>query len=99
MSAYLILDVEIHDQEKYQEYMAHVKPVIERAGAKYLARGGEHKVYEGDWQPYRIVILEFPTLDQWEKFYVSDEYKALKNLRESSSTGRLVSVMGVDHAS
>ena len=60
MSAYVIFDVDIHDMSKYQEFMQRVKPAIEAAGARYLARGGEHKVFEGDWQPRRIVILEFP---------------------------------------
>ncbi len=51
MSAYVIFDVEIRDPARYQEFMNGVKPALEKAGAKYLARGGSHKVYEGDWQP------------------------------------------------
>ena len=61
MAAYLIFDVEIHDMARYQEFMAGVKPALEAAGARYLARGGAHTVYEGDWEPRRIVLLEFPS--------------------------------------
>ena len=62
MSAYVIFVVDIRDPAKYQEFMSGVKPALEAAGAKYLARGGAHKVYEGDWQPRRIVLLEFPSV-------------------------------------
>jgi len=56
----VIFDVEIRDVNQYQEFMKGVKPAIEAAGGKYLARGGQHKVYEGDWQPRRIVLLDSP---------------------------------------
>jgi 2-dehydropantoate 2-reductase len=60
MSAYVIFDVEIRDLERYQTFMQGVKPALDAAGARYLARGGAHQVHEGDWLPRRIVILEFP---------------------------------------
>jgi uncharacterized protein (DUF1330 family) len=68
MSAFVIFDVEIRDPERYQDYMRQVKPALEAAGATYLARGGVHKVYEGDWSPRRIVLLEFPSVAAWESF-------------------------------
>jgi uncharacterized protein (DUF1330 family) len=51
VAAYAIFDVEIRDAARYGEFMAGVKPALEAAGGKYLARGGPFKVYEGDWQP------------------------------------------------
>ena len=95
MSAYVIFDVDIRDPAKYQEFMAGVKPALEKAGAKYLARGGAHKVYEGDWQPRRIVLLEFPTVDAWESFYNGPTYRDLKHIRDACSSARLVSVEGL----
>ncbi len=62
MAAYVIFDVEIRDPAQYQEYMKAAKPAIEATGGKYLARGGAHKVYEGDWEPRRIVLFEFPSV-------------------------------------
>ena len=94
MSAYVIFDVDIHDMSKYEEFMQRVKPAIEAAGARYLARGGEHKVFEGDWQPRRIVILEFPSIEAWEGFY-SGPYQVLKAIRDKCSSARLVSVVGL----
>jgi uncharacterized protein (DUF1330 family) len=95
VSAYVIFDVDIRDPARYQEFMAGVKPALERAGAKYLARGGPHKVHEGDWQPRRIVILEFPDVAAWEAFYNGTTYQGLKSVRDACSSARLVSVEGV----
>ena len=96
MSAYVIFDVEIHDMTKYQEFVKGVKPAIEAAGARYLARGGAHKVYEGDWTPRRIVVLEFPSVSAWETFYNGPTYQGLKAVRDQCSSARLVSVEGLD---
>ena len=95
MSAYVIFDVDIRDPAKYQEFMSGVKPALEAAGAKYLARGGDHKVYEGDWSPRRIVLLEFPNVAAWETFYNGPVYQGLKHIRDACSSARLVSVEGL----
>ncbi len=95
MSAYVIFDVEIFDLPRYQEFMNGVKPALEAAGARYLARAGEHRVYEGDWQPRRIVILEFPDLAAWERFYNGSVYQGLKSIRDACSRARLVAVQGL----
>ena len=94
MPAYVIFDVEIRDPERYQDFMKKVKPALEEAGARYLARGGAHKVYEGDWSPRRIVLLEFPSVAAWESFYYGPVYQGVKSIRDECSTARLVSVEG-----
>ena len=75
MPAHVIFDVEIRDMNQYQEFMKGVKPAIEAAGGKYLARGGRHKVYEGDWEPRRIVLFEFPDIAAFEAFYNGQTYR------------------------
>ncbi|MEL6574058.1 MAG: DUF1330 domain-containing protein [Pseudomonadota bacterium] len=92
MPAYVIFDVEIYDMDQYQEFMLGVKPALEKAGAKYLSRGGEHRIYEGDWEPRRIVLLEFPSLANWEEFYNGETYQGLKAVRDACSSARLVGV-------
>jgi uncharacterized protein (DUF1330 family) len=96
MPAYVIFDVEIRDPARYQEFMTGVKPALEAAGARYLARGGAHKVYEGDWEPRRIVLLEFPSIEVWETFYNGPTYQGLKTIRDECSSARLVSVVGLE---
>ncbi len=95
MAAYFIFDVEIRDMDRYQEFMAGVKPALEAAGAKYLARGGAHKVLEGDWQPRRIVLPEFPSAKAAEEFYNGAVYRGLKAIRDECSSAPLVLVEGV----
>ncbi len=95
MAAYVVFDVEILDPERYQEFMTKVKPALADAGARYLARGGPHKVYEGDWTPRRIVLLEFPSVAAWETFYYGPVYQGLKATRDACSSARLVSVEGL----
>ncbi|TVO67673.1 DUF1330 domain-containing protein [Denitromonas ohlonensis] len=96
MTAYVIFDVEIRDVPRYQEFIQKVKPALEAAGGRYLARGGAHKVYEGDWSPRRIVVLEFPSVQAWEDFYTGPIYQGLKAIRDECSSARLISVEGLD---
>ena len=95
MSVYAIFDVEIKDKEKYEEYMNGVKPAIESVGARYLVRGGAHQVIEGDWNPKRLVIIEFPSLEAGFEFYNSPIYQGLKVIRDECSSANLVVVEGV----
>jgi uncharacterized protein (DUF1330 family) len=95
MAAYVVFDVEVRNTERYQDFMRQVKPALEAAGARYLVRGGAHKVYEGDWSPRRMVILEFPSVAAWENFYNGPIYQGLKSIRDECSSARLVSVEGL----
>jgi len=95
MTAYAIFDVDIRDMARYLEFMKAVKPEVEAAGGKYLVRGGAHTVYEGDWQPRRIVLFEFPSLAAFEAFYHGPVYRGLKTIRDECSSARLVAVEGL----
>ena len=74
MAAYISFDVEINDMARYQEYMAAIKPALEAVGARYLARGGAHTVYEGDWEPRRLVLIEFPSSKAADDFYNGETF-------------------------
>jgi len=92
---FVILDVAIRDVERYLTYMDRVTPALEAAGGRYLARGGALTVYEGDWQPPRIVLMEFPSQQAWESFYYGASYEGIKEIRDEVSTGRMVGVEGL----
>jgi uncharacterized protein (DUF1330 family) len=94
-SFYVILDVDIRDAVRYRSYMDQVRPALERAGGRYLMRGGECTVYEGDWTPSRLVLMEFPSRTAWESFYDGSSYAEIKVLREEVSSGRMVGVQGL----
>lgn len=95
MSAYLIIDIKCDDPEPYERYKQLVKPIFEAAGGKYHVRGGGHEILEGDWNPERIVVMEFPDRAAIHKLFDSAAYAPLKKLRHSSATARIIIVDGV----
>ncbi len=94
MSAYLIADVEVHDQNVYAEYRRQVLPLIQKHGGRFIVRGGAHETLEGDWRPQRLVIIEFPDMAALKAWYHSPEYAKLIQLRQGVSRGSLVAVEG-----
>ena len=94
MSAYIVVDIEIHDRERYETYKGMAPPSIAQYGGRYLTRGGETNVLEGDWTPKRFVILEFPTLEQARAWWSSPEYAEAKALRQSIATTRMILTEG-----
>ena len=95
MPAYVIVETELHDVEQYERYKAVAPESIEKYGGRYLARGGALDVLEGDWQPPRIVILEFDDLETAKRWYESPEYGQARQLREGAATMRMVGVEGL----
>jgi uncharacterized protein (DUF1330 family) len=94
MPAYLIVDIEVTDPERYKQYIEVVPATIAAYGGKYLARGGETAVLEGDWEPQRVVVLEFESLERIKEWWESDDYRAPKLLRQSASVAKIVAVEG-----
>jgi uncharacterized protein (DUF1330 family) len=94
MSAYLIADVEVHDQNVYAEYRRQVLPLIQKHRGRFIVRGGAHEVLEGDWRPQRLVIIEFPDMATLKSWYQSAEYAKLIALRQGASRGSIVAVEG-----
>jgi len=95
MTAYVVAEVDVTDPEAIKDYQKGVPAVIEAFGGRYLARGGEVRSQEGNWEPSRMVIVEFPSLEAAETFYNSEEYKDLKDLRIKASNSRLILVDGL----
>jgi uncharacterized protein (DUF1330 family) len=95
MAAYLIADIRVTDPEGYEEYRNRISAVIAFHGGKYVVRGGRGVLLEGDGEPGRTVILEFPSMAKLRAFYDSSDYAALKDLRKRSATSRIFAVEGV----
>ena len=95
MPAYVIVEVEVTDPERYEQYGAATPATIAAADGRFLVRGGELTVLEGDWQPSRLVVLEFEDLAAAERWYESEAYQTAKQLREGGASMRMVAVQGV----
>jgi uncharacterized protein (DUF1330 family) len=94
MKAYVIGEIEVTDQGSYDEYRKQVPAIVEKYGGRFIVRGGKVEPLEGGWSPKRIVALEFPSLEQAQKFYRSSEYAPLIKLRQKASRGKLILVEG-----
>jgi uncharacterized protein (DUF1330 family) len=95
MPAYVVVDGEVTDPARYDQYKAAAPAAIARYGGRYLVRGGTTAILEGDWKPMRVVILEFPSLAAAKEFYDSPEYRAARALRAGAAKMKVIAVEGV----
>jgi uncharacterized protein (DUF1330 family) len=93
--AYVIANVDVRDPEAYEEYRDLVPATIAEHGGRYLARGGETEVVEGDWEPKRLVIVEFPSLEAARGWVDSETYGPVRAIRHRTADTQLVIVDGV----
>jgi uncharacterized protein (DUF1330 family) len=94
MPAYFIVDLEVTDPAGFDEYRQLVPATIQQYGGRYVVRGGAVETLEGDWQPKRVVVLEFPSVEQAKRWYNCEEYRGLKALRFKTAKTRLILVEG-----
>ena len=94
MAAYVIGEIEVTDPESYEDYRKQVPAVIARYGGRYLVRGGKVEPLEGGWSPKRLVVVEFPSMEQALKWYRSADYAPLIKVRQKASRGDLAIVEG-----
>ncbi len=96
MTVYLVVDTLLTDPALYEQYKLQAKPLLEKHGGEYLARGGKLTVLESDlWTPTRMVLVRFASPEQVEKFYRSDEYQALLKISKRSAKRTLFMLEGI----
>jgi uncharacterized protein (DUF1330 family) len=96
MPAYVIVETDVRDQTQYDRYRAASPDAVHAGGGRFIVRGGELAVLEGDWDPTRIVVLEFPDFEAAKRWYESAEYQKAKRLREGAAVLNMVAVQGLD---
>ena len=95
MPAYVIVEIEVEDPERYEQYKKLAPPAIAAYGGRYLARGGRTAILEGSWSPQRLVILEFPSLARAQEWWASPEYTPAKALRQTCARAKMLVLEGV----
>jgi uncharacterized protein (DUF1330 family) len=95
VSAYVIAEVEVTDPAAYEEYRKLVPPIIAQYGGRFLVRGGQVETKEGGWSPGRLVVLEFPSLEQARRWYHSPEYAPALAIRLKAARAKLVIAEGL----
>jgi len=95
MTAYVIVDINVTDPVRYEDYKRLATPTVELYGGKYIARGGKTETLEGDWSPTRLVILQFDSIEQAKNWLNSTEYSEARSLRHETATSNMVVIEGV----
>jgi len=95
MPAYVIVDIEVRDAARYEQYKQLAPASIDLYGGRYVARGGKVDVLEGNWRPKRCVILEFPSAARARQWWESSEYAEGKRLRQETAKSNMIVVEGL----
>lgn len=96
MAAYLIVDTELTQPERYEDYKRQAKPLAEQYGGEYLVRGGAMDLKESDlWKPQRMVVVRFPSVEKAQAFYNSSEYQQVLQISKESARRTVVLVEGL----
>ena len=95
MPAYVIADVTVTDPPAMEEYRKQVPATLAKYGGRFLVRGGAHQTVEGDWKPARLVVIEFPSLADAQRWYDSEEYRGPKALRMRAGRTNVLIVDGI----
>ncbi len=95
MAAYFIVDLEVTDRDRFKDYAEAVPSTISAYGGRYLIAGGSVETIEGDWDPKRIIVIEFESLERAQEWWGSENYRELKELRRETSQAKILLVDGV----
>lgn len=90
MSVYLVYDVEISDPEAYDRYKPLAAQSIMSHGGEILVATAEAEAFEGTWSPKWLVVIRFDSKEAAQKWHESEEYRPLKELRQSASAAQCV---------
>ncbi|HEY8835933.1 MAG TPA: DUF1330 domain-containing protein [Chthoniobacterales bacterium] len=94
MSAFVIVEIDVHDPIGYEEYKKRASATVEAHGGKYIVRGGKTEVLEGDWQPKRVVVLEFDSMDRAKEWLNCEEYREPRKMRHATARTNMIAVEG-----
>jgi uncharacterized protein (DUF1330 family) len=93
--AYSITEVEVLDPDGFKRYRQLAQAAFSQYGGRFLVQGAEPIVAEGDWpSQQRVVLIEFPSMDQLRTWYDSPEYRPARTLAETALRRRLLFLEG-----
>ena len=95
MAAYVVVQVDVKDPVRYDDYKTMVPPSLAKYGGRFLVRGGQTHTLEGGWAPKRFVIVEFPSVEQAKAWWASPEYAEAKALRHATADSMMIVAEGV----
>lgn len=94
MAAYVLVEVEVTDPTTYEEYKQLTPASLAAYEGKFVVRGGAYETLEGDWKPNRMVVLEFPSVEQAKAWWNSPEYSKAKAIRQRAANTKMIVLEG-----
>jgi len=94
MAAYIVVELEVRDAARYENYKGMVPPSLALYGGRFLVRGGNVETLEGRWSPKRLVIVEFPSVENAKAWWAGAEYAEAKALRQATADTQMIVVEG-----
>jgi uncharacterized protein (DUF1330 family) len=95
MAAYIIVEIEVTDPVGYEEYKKQAAATVHQHGGNYIVRGGKAEVLEGDWNPKRIVVLQFESIERAKEWLNCEEYREPRKMRHRTAKTNMIVVEGV----
>lgn len=95
MAAYVVVEIHVEDAQQYERYKEMAGPTVTAHGGRYVVRGGAAEVLEGDREPGRVVVLEFPTVARAKEWWSSETYSRARGVRASCAATQMIVVEGV----
>lgn len=95
MPAYVIVDVDVHDPEKYEAYKKLTPASLTAFEGRFLVRGGKSETLEGDWNPKRVIVLEFPSMEKARAWWHSEEYGLARKIRQEAAHTQMLLLEGL----
>lgn len=96
MKAYVIVEISVHNKDLYEEYKKLSPSSIEAYDGKFVVRGGKTEILEGEWNPERVVVLEFPSKERAKEWWHSPEYSEARAIRQQAAATKMIVVDGVE---
>jgi uncharacterized protein (DUF1330 family) len=96
MAVYLVAVVDVHDPQQFRRYVTEVPSIVAKFGGRYLVRGGDLEVVEGEWPVPRVTVVEFPSMEKAKQWWNSEEYRPYRELRGRTARTNAVMVRGLE---
>ena len=94
MAAYIVAEVTVTDPQGFEAYRQMVPATLAKYGGKFVVRGGAMEKLEGNWEPKRLVILEFESAERARQWWASEEYREAKALRQRTADTNMLVIEG-----
>ncbi|MEU4481232.1 DUF1330 domain-containing protein [Micromonospora sp. NPDC023966] len=98
MTVYALAQITVHDQQRYDRYVAAFLPVLGRHGGRLLAADASPLVVEGSWPHEKAVLMSFDSREDFERWSTSPEYREISRDREAATEGVVLLLEGIGHA-